>query len=584
MMGAGSQIFRPAASLAGILWTAQASPALRAEVPLPEIEEQRRRAQEDAETRRKLQEAPHVRLDGPGVPEADDGSRALPEEERAFAIRRFELEPLPSLPAHIRALGASRGYRAPFRFALAYLERYRGRRIGPRGIETIRKRLARRIMAQGYTTTRIVVPDQDVSGGTLTFHLLPGVIQAIRVTGDGSPDAWRSQLPSRPGDLLNLRDLEQGLEQMKRCPSQDVDIRILPGAGPGESEVVLAARLERPWRVDLNVDDAGRPELGTWQASMGAAWDSPTSRSDMLAANLSHDADFRNKGSGSWGAGLQYSVPLGYWTFGVGLSHQRFAQRFDGQQRHYTVAGRSSIVDFRAGLLIHRDQASRTAIQARTGHRVGRTFVEGTEIKVQRRATSFAELGCVHTRYVGRSHLDLALAHRQGVPWFGAAPDFPEGLQDGPTFFYRLQTLDVSFAFPVVLAGRNARFASALHAQRAGDVLFASEHMAIGNRWTVRGFNGEQTLAGESGAYLRNSLDIAIASRTSLQFGLDAGQVGGPGAADLSGRFLAGATVGLKGTLGRRITYNVFLGSPLHRPGGFGDSRPVLGFSAGLHL
>ncbi|WP_196302056.1 POTRA domain-containing protein, partial [Ralstonia solanacearum] len=34
-------------------------------------------------------------------------------------------------------------------------------------------------------------------------------------------------------DLLNLRDLEQGLEQMKRVASQDVDMQIVPTDVPG---------------------------------------------------------------------------------------------------------------------------------------------------------------------------------------------------------------------------------------------------------------------------------------------------------------------------------------------------------------
>nr|WP_323744887.1 POTRA domain-containing protein [Noviherbaspirillum soli] len=73
-----------------------------------------------------------------------------------------------------------------------------------------------------------------MSAGTLT--LLPGIIRAIRFADTVRQFQWRSAFPAAPGDLLNLRDVEQGLEQMKRLPSQDVDIDIMPGEQAGESE------------------------------------------------------------------------------------------------------------------------------------------------------------------------------------------------------------------------------------------------------------------------------------------------------------------------------------------------------------
>lgn len=44
---------------------------------------------------------------------------------------------------------------------------------------------------------------------------------------------WRTAFPTRSGELLNLRDLEQGLEPMKRVSRQDVDMQVVPTATPG---------------------------------------------------------------------------------------------------------------------------------------------------------------------------------------------------------------------------------------------------------------------------------------------------------------------------------------------------------------
>lgn len=66
--------------------------------------------------------------------------------------------------------------------------------------------------------------------------------------------------------------------------------------------------------------------------------------------------------------------------------------------------------------------------------------------------------------------------------------------------------------------------------QLSNTPLTPQEQFAIGNRWTVRGFDGERTLNASNGWYIRNDL----AWRTplpeqELYLGMDYGEVGGPG-------------------------------------------------------
>ena len=39
---------------------------------------------------------------------------------------------------------------------------------------------------------------------------------------------WKNAFPIKEGDILNIRRLEQGLEQMKRVSSLDVSMKLLP--------------------------------------------------------------------------------------------------------------------------------------------------------------------------------------------------------------------------------------------------------------------------------------------------------------------------------------------------------------------
>jgi hemolysin activation/secretion protein len=62
----------------------------------------------------------------------------------------------------------------PFQFVHIELQRYAGKCLGREGSSLIVQRLTASILARGYTTTRVGVPEQDLSQGVLTLTLVPG--------------------------------------------------------------------------------------------------------------------------------------------------------------------------------------------------------------------------------------------------------------------------------------------------------------------------------------------------------------------------------------------------------------------------
>jgi len=533
-----------------------------------DTEEQRRRAQQEAEERLRRQQAPDVRLPAP-APVIDVEARDLPSETPCFAIQRLSLD------------GA---HRDAFAWLESYLAGYAGRCIGPQGINLIVKRASALIVAQGFITTRLGVPEQDLSSGTLRLVLVPGVIRAIRFTDETPERTWRSAFPARPGDLLNLRDIEQGLEQMKRLPSQDVSIDIAPGDAPGESDIVLTVQRGKPWRLGLALDDAGVKATGRLQTSLNASFDNPLGLNDQFSVSANSDADQQAAWRGTRGHSLQYSVPWGDWTLSLADSVSHYLQTIQGVNQTFRSSGDAENQEIKLQRLVYRDQTAKTTLQFRALHRYTRSYIEDTEILVQRRRSVAAELGITHRQYLGDAQLDFALAHRQGVPWFGGQSDVAGHSADSPTFGYHLQTLDVTAATPFELGAQPIRWLATLHGQSTRNVLYAADFLAIGNRYTVRGFDGESTLAAERGWFLRNELELPLAgSGQALYAGLDHGQVSGPSAQALAGRQLTGAVLGLRGA-GHGFAYDLFAGWALAKPAGFSTARPVGGFQLSYQL
>ena len=538
----------------------------------------RRRDASAEQELRQRQQAPAVRLlsaQGDGGPD----SQPLPTDASCFPNQRIVL----MLPEQLSGPALEAGQRhlaqGAFQQAQAYLEQYQGQCLGPAAISELAARIGRRLLAQGYSTTRIMVPEQDLSTGTLTLTLLPGIIRSIRFAEPARQSEWRTAFPAAPGDLLNLRDLEQGLEQMKRLPSQDVDIDIMPGGQAGESDVVLRMKRGKPWRLVASLDDGGARRTGKLQAGLQLALDGPLGLNDLLSAGLLRDADRAGAAHGTGGGQFAYTVPYGYWSFSLSASRHAYHQRIAGYNQTFLSSGQARNLEWKVQHLFQRDQTQKNSWQLRLGKRWSQAYIDDTEIAVQRRHASFAELGWLHRHYLGPSQLDLTLATRWGVSWFNGQADPPDRPSNAPTLRYTLHTLDAALATPFRLAGHSALHNATLRLQTSRSPLYLSEQFSIGGRYTVRGFDGEAVLAAERGFSLRNDVSLPLAgSAHAVYLGLDAGQVAGPATRQLARKYLAGAALGLRGNLGS-LSYDLFAGWPLKKPPGFAGTHPVFGFS-----
>ncbi len=552
---------------------------------------QRERNIEQADERARQIQAPNVSLDGAAA-EREALSTQLPAESPCFAITRVQLSVPEALPRSIRALGPSALPMDTFRFAQEYLDQYAGQCVGRDGVNTIVRRLGAQILGRGYTTTRVAVPEQDLSTGVLRLSLIPGVIRQIRFADEALRGSWKSAFPARPGDLLNVRDLEQGLEQMKRVPSQDVEMQIVPGELPGESDVVITVRRTKAWKLIASLDDSGNTATGKLQGNLSLGIDNLLGLNDLFNIGYGHDANVNHGGRGTRGFNAFYSVPWGDWTFATSANSSDYFQRIAGVNQVFESSGNSKNAELRAIYLFQRDQFQKNSLQFRIGHRWSHAFIEDTEILNQQRSTTFAEIGWLHRHYFGSAQFDLSLAYRFGVPWLNGQTQVKTIVPDAPSqrdkFLYRIglldATLSVPFAVPLSAEHRlPLRYTTTFHGQYSDRQLLASEFLSIGNRWTVRGFGGDVTLAAERGLYWRNDLEVPLGNTGhSFYVGLDAGTVSGPSAAYLPGKTLAGTAIGLRGSPVKGLYYDAFLGWALYKPDGFPTRSPAGGFSLTL--
>ncbi|MDN7893876.1 ShlB/FhaC/HecB family hemolysin secretion/activation protein [Burkholderia cepacia] len=544
---------------------------------LPASNDQRAREQEEARERERTVSAPAVRS---SVTERV-AFPSLPTESPCFRIDRFALDVPDSLPDTVKAQGASALPMDRFAFAREWLGHYEGQCVGKQGLDVLVKGLSQAILARGYITTRVLLPEQDLSAGTLKLALIPGVIRHVSFSDEKLRGTWKTAFPTRDGDLLNLRDLEQGLEQMKRVSSQDVSMQVVPADTPGESDVVLDIRRGKPWTVVASIDNSGTRATGRLQGNLSVGIDNPLGLNDIFNIGVSQDLELGDKRLGSHGWNGFYSIPWGYWTATLSAYTNTYYQQIAGVNQTFVASGNSKTIDFKLNRVLSRSQNDVFGAQFRLSRRFGKSFIEDTEIPQQRRNNTFVEIGLTDRHYFGGAQFDGMLAYRQGIGAFGAQDDILAA-EGGPTYRYRMAVLDANLQMPFAIAKQPFRYVGTFHGQYTGNTLYYIDDLTIGSRYTVRGFDGETMLAAARGFYWRNELQMPIGQTGQAVYaGLDYGRVWGPQPVALVGTQLAGAVIGVKGSVGTRFgtyAYDLFAGTPVYKPSGFPTARVTFGF------
>ena len=525
-----------------------------------DLEDQNRKARQQEQERKDREQKQDIFLQkGKQSTEA----AALPVETPSFLINTIKIE------------GDEEGR---FPWAHGLIAKYEGQKIGWQGINLLVKILSNAFIDRGYVTTRVLIPEQDLTTGTLTLQVVPGIIKDIQITDSAIRADWKRAFPTRPGKILNLRDLEQGLEQMKRVPSQDADMQLVPGDKPGETVVQITVKQKKPWKLVLSLDDSGSEATGKLQASETFSLDNLFGINDLFNISFNSDAERKGYLYGTRGNSFSYSAPAGYWTYSLTGYEYKYHQTIESMGTDFVSSGRTNNLELKAEKLVYRDQTRKTSLAFSLTKSVSKSFIDDTEIEIQRRKTTAAKLALSHKQYNGKTVVDYTLAYKRGVPWFGAQADPADSGEDQPTTHYNIWSLDASLTTPVLLGKTKASYNAYLHGQYTKDRLYAAEFLSIGNRYTVRGFDGEQTLAAENGWYLRNELSIPL-NQAGPEFyvALDVGHVGGASVDQAYGKRLAGSTVGIRGNLAS-AQYDVFFSTPIKHPASMDVPNHVMGF------
>jgi hemolysin activation/secretion protein len=570
---------------------------------LPEVAEQQRRVQEERnqDLRKRLEPGIDVRTDPNSTA---SGTKISDGESPCFVLHTIELG-LPAAPGASKASAQEAFHR--FGWILREIDKATptgppdsaiGRCVGLDGVSLLGKRAQDALLEAGWVTTRALIAPQNLTSGKLIITIVPGTVLSIVLAPDGQakPSALSSALPMRPGDMLNLRDVEQALENFKRLPTVEADIQITPSQEAadelGQSDLLLSIVQQKQVRLSASLDDGGSKGTGKYQGNATVSLDNILSLNDTMYLTLGHDLGGANGAppslnsdanrNGTRANTVHYSMPWGYWTLGATASRSRYFQTVAGLTTDYRYSGNSASNEISVGRIVHRNATGKTSVTLKAWQRESQNFIDDTEVQVQRRLVSGWELGLNHKDIIGGVTVGATVNFKRANGDFGnlAAPE--EAFGEGSSLF-ELFNWELNLSSPLKVLflpeRQRLRWNAVARGQNPSMALTPQDRFSIGGRYSVRGYDGEMALSGERGWLVRNELSWGLgASSHEVYLGIDQGDVSGPSTQNLVGRYLSGAVIGLRGSWAN-VQYELFVGAPITRPERFNTASSTTGFS-----
>ncbi|EGQ5299418.1 ShlB/FhaC/HecB family hemolysin secretion/activation protein [Enterobacter hormaechei subsp. hormaechei] len=358
-------------------------------------------------------------------------------------------------------------------------------------------------ISRGYITSRAFLTEQDLSGGVLHLAVLEGKLQHIRL--EGVPDrTLKMTFPGLEGKILNLRDIEQGMEQLNRVRQRPVEIEILPGDRQGYSVVNLTATPEFPLSGSVSFDNSGQKSTGTGQLNGALYGNNLLGLADKWFISGGRSSDFSNsKDAQNFAAGV--SIPYGYGLLDYSYSWSNYLSTIDNNGYFWRSTGDTETHRLTGSWVLFRNGDIKTGVSAGITHRINRNYLDDVLLATSSRKLSSLSLGINHTQKIASGVATLNPTFTQGVPWFGAEDD-SDKQGDVPKAEFRKWSLNGSFQRPLA---DKLWWLTSVYFQWSPDRLYGSERLTLGGETSVRGYK-EQYISGDNGGYWRNELNYSL--------------------------------------------------------------------------
>ena len=229
-----------------------------------------------------------------GAPARPDGERVLVPALRGlvFLTNRDALQVKGTTAEGLHTTGDVLLETAEFRaFATPYL----GQPLSLHALDRLTRDVVLYFRQHGRPVVDVLVPEQNVSTGTVQIMVIEGRLGEVRVEGNKwfSTEQIRASVRAQPGAIIEGAPLLADLAWINENAFREVDLVFTRGQVPGETDLILRTRDRLPVRGYVGYEDSGNALTGFDRVLLGVNWGNAFQSEQQLNYQLSASPDFR---------------------------------------------------------------------------------------------------------------------------------------------------------------------------------------------------------------------------------------------------------------------------------------------------
>jgi len=367
---------------------------------------------------------------------------------------------------------------------------YTNRTLASPDLEMLRRELTITYIEKGYINSGALIPDQVVVDGVLRMHVNEGRLDQVEIEGEKwfQESFIRDRLLIGSDKPLNIFSLQARLQLLQEDHRVErINAELKPGVRLGESLLKVRITEKNPLGAWFMLNNYQSPTVGAERGLMTLAHENLTGRGDILRFTYGRSDGLDPE------IDTYYSLPLNPNDTTIALAYRKNDYRVVEEPfEPLDIVSKTDIYGISLRHPVYRTQNQELALALMGEYIENRTFLLGEPFSF----SPGAELGKYHVtalrfsqEWINRSQTRVLAARSRfslGLDALGATIR-EAGIPDGQYLAWLGQ-----FQWAEILNPSGIQIIARMDVQLASESLLPVEQMAVGGRYTVRGYRENQ--------------------------------------------------------------------------------------------
>lgn len=388
---------------------------------------------------------------------------------------------------------------------------YLGKCLNLGQISELNQKISNYLTDSGYVTSRSNIPQQSLESGILKIEITESGLEKIIFREDDFFD--QTQKFSAFGfigkdEILDMKKIEQGLEQINRLPSNNATIKILPSSDENTSIIAIENNPKNSSRLSAAYDNNGTKLTGARRETISFNQDNLLYLNDNLViSRMANDLDNDRKERGSDSFSTSFSVPFTWYNLALNYSKSSyFFHR--GDVTNFKSNGTTSTKAATIEALLLKSKKFKLAANFVLTQRYNQNFSAGVKDAASHKA-SFGSLSLPTTLFFSDASLFLKPTYSRSLNILDAQTDGGKLPSNIAHFEFDILRFYVNFSQKSQIAQTPIAYNLTFDSQISKQTLYGIDQFAVGGVYSVRGFaNG--SIADDSGYNIKNEINVNL--------------------------------------------------------------------------